>query len=172
MTEHAPDSGRPKRPAWVRWSRDIALLLLLFGAIQWWQSRSLVTGPAPTLVGHLVDGSPFQLDVAKGPVLVHFWATWCPICRLEHGNIANISQDKPVITVATTSGSADELAAYLRREKLVMPVLLDEDGAVARSWGVTGVPATFVVDSAGNISHSGMGYATELGMRLRLWLAD
>ena len=53
-----------------------------------------------------------------------------------------------------------------------MPVLMDEDGEIARSWGVSGVPATFVVNTSGDISHAGMGYATELGMRLRLWLAE
>ena len=78
----------------------------------------------------------------------------------------------PVITVATTSGSADEVTAYLHEAGLVMPVLMDEDGEIARSWGVSGVPATFVVNTSGDISHAGMGYATELGMRLRLWLAE
>ena len=161
-----------RRPRWVRWLRDIVLLLLILAAVQWWQARNLVKGAAPPLLGHLTDGSPYQLDVAEGPFLVHFWASWCPVCRLEQDSVAGIAADMPVITVATTSGSADEIAAYLREEGRVMPVLVDEDGEIARSWGVSGVPATFVVNTAGDVSHAGMGYATELGMRLRLWLAE
>jgi len=172
MTGRKHDSGGSKRPRWLRWSRDIALLVIAVAAVQWWQARDLVAGPAPPLVGHLVDGSPYQLDPAEGPVLVHFWATWCPICRLEQGTIADLSRGNRVITVATTSGSAEELRGYLQQEGLEMPVLMDEDGQIARSWGVGGVPATFIVDSQGRIDHAGMGYSTGLGLRLRLWLAD
>ena len=52
-----------------------------------------------------------------------------------------------------------------------MPVVVDEDGRLARSWGVGGVPATFIVATDGRISYAGMGYSTELGLRARLWLS-
>jgi thiol-disulfide isomerase/thioredoxin len=172
MTEQIQVSKVSKRPRWFRWLRDIALLILVFAVVQWWQARNLVKGPAPPLVGHLVDGSPYQLVAAEGPILVHFWASWCPVCRIEQDSIASIAADRPVMTVATTSGSAHEVAAYLRGQGLEMPVLMDEDGAIARSWGVTGVPAGFIVDTDGDIRHAGMGYATETGLRLRLWLAE
>ena len=172
MTEQTPEARPVKRRPRLRWLRDIALLLAVFVAFQWWQSRDLVAGPAPALLGHLIDGSPYQLDPADGPVLVHFWATWCPVCRLEQDSIASIAEDERVITVATTSGSSDELTAYLQDEGLVMPVLVDEDGVIAGAWGVQGVPATFVVDSQGRINHRSMGYSTELGMRIRLWMAE
>jgi len=172
MSQQDRVSKGTRRPRWIRWLRDIVLLLLVLAAVQWWQARNMVKGPAPPLVGHLADGSTYQLDAAQGPFLIHFWASWCPVCRLEQDSIASIAADMPVMTVATTSGSADEINAYLSEHGLVMPVLLDEDGDVARNWGVSGVPATFVVDRSGDISHAGMGYATELGMRLRLWLAE
>jgi thiol-disulfide isomerase/thioredoxin len=151
--------------------RDILLLLLVFAAVQWWQARDLAAGPAPPLVGLLLDGSPYQLDPAGGPILVHFWATWCPVCRLEEDSIARIAADLPTITVATTSGTSDEVAAYLAEQGLTMPVLLDEDGELARRWGVNGVPATFVIDREGRIRHAGKGYSTEIGLRLRMWLS-
>lgn len=161
---------RGRSRAW-RWIRDIAVLVVVIGLVQWWQARNLVHGDAPPLVGYLVDGQPFQLDVAKGPYLVHFWATWCPVCRLEQGTIAAIASDLPVITVATTSGTAQEITEYLQAESLSMPVMLDEDGRVARAWGANGVPASFVIDTDGMITHAGMGYSTEIGLRLRMWLA-
>ncbi|MCB1818568.1 MAG: redoxin domain-containing protein, partial [Gammaproteobacteria bacterium] len=137
MTDSAsspdPEKARPAHRRWLRRARDILFLLIVFAAIQWWQSRDLVAGVAPPLVGHLVEGAPFQLDAAQGPFLVHFWATWCPVCRLEQDSIANIAADRPAITVATTSGDAGELADYLAGQGLQMPVLMDEDGAIARA---------------------------------------
>ena len=170
----SPDSDRsvvrPRR--WLRWVRDIALLLIVVGVVQWWQARDLASDRAPPLVGVMLDGSPFQLDPAQGPWLVHFWAEWCPICRLEQGSVADIADDHPVITVATTSGTADEVTAFLATQGVSLPVVIDEDGSIARSWGVEGVPAKFVIGTDGNIYSATMGYSTEIGMRLRLWLAD
>ncbi|MCB1724543.1 MAG: TlpA family protein disulfide reductase [Gammaproteobacteria bacterium] len=170
----AEDNQKPtrsRRPRWVRWSRDLILIVVVLGAIQWWQSRGLAHGKAVPLAGMRVDGSPLQVDYRDGPVLVHFWASWCPICRVEQDTIDAIAVDRAVITVATTSGTADEVAAYLGEHGLRMPVLMDERGDIARSWGVRGVPATFIVDRSGAIRHAGMGYSTGLGLRLRLWLA-
>lgn len=170
--EPSTTAVRPaRRPRWLRWVRDIVLLVLVFALIQWWQSRDLARGAAPPLVGHLIDGTPYQLDPARGPVLVHFWASWCPICRLEQDSIDSIAADHPVITVATTSGTREEVAEYLAEHGLKMPVLMDEEGRIAAAWGLGGVPATFVVGPDGAIEHAAMGYSTEIGLRLRLWLA-
>ena len=49
---------------------------------------------------------------------------------------------------------------------------MDETGEIARRWGATGVPASFIVDGDGRITYAGMGYATEVGLRVRLWLAE
>jgi peroxiredoxin len=73
--------------------------------------------------------------------------------------------------VATTSGDAEAVRAYLAQQGLSFPTLVDEDGSVGRTWGVKGVPASFVVDADGQVAHAAVGYTTELGLRLRLWLA-
>lgn len=164
-------SGTGKHRRWWHWGRDLLLLLIVVGAVQWWQSRGLVAGKAPVLVGLLVDGQPYQLDYRAGPMLVHFWATWCPVCKLEQDNIDAVADSYPVITIATTSGSADEVAAYLSEQELSMPVLMDEGGDIARQWGLAGVPATFIVGREGEILYAGMGYATEYGLRARMWWA-
>ena len=162
---------KPKRRWWA-WARDIGLVLLVLLAVQWWQARDLANAAAPPLAGILADGEPYQLVSGEGPTLVHFWAEWCPICRLEQGSIDRIATDHRVITVATTSGTADEVRAFLQAEGLGFSTLMDEGGDVARTWGVSGVPATFIVDSTGMITSATQGYSTEFGLRLRLWLAD
>ena len=58
--------------------------------------------------GQLGDGQPFDLAAwraahAGRPLLLYFWAEWCPICRTTSGSVSNVSADWPV-----TSTSASE----------------------------------------------------------------
>jgi thiol-disulfide isomerase/thioredoxin len=147
------------------------MLVLILG-IRAWQQSGTARGPAPELTGELLDGKPVALAAYAGqPVLVHFWATWCPICRAEQGSIDSLARDTSVITVAMQSGEHNAVAQYLRNEALSFPVLNDPDGVMAAQWGVRAVPASFIVDGAGQIRYVEVGYTTGVGLRLRLWLA-
>lgn len=161
---------RRRRSRILRWSVEIVLLLAVYLGVHAWLSRDLALGPAPPLAGPLLDGGPPAPLVGDTPVLVHFWATWCPVCRLEQESIDSIAGDHPVITVALQSGNAGAVAAHLHARDLRVPVLNDPDGRIAEAWGVSAVPATFVVRD-GVIRYRERGFTTEAGLRLRLWLA-
>jgi len=149
------------------------IVIAVLIAVHWYQSRSLVDGPAPALAAR-VAGSGEWIDLAtpaSGPRLVHFWATWCPICKLEEPSIAALSRDFEVITVAMQSGTASEIAAYLDEHRLDLRTVPDPSGRIAEQWGVRAVPASFVIDTQGQIRHRAVGYTTGIGLRIRLWLA-
>lgn len=147
----------------------VFVVVLLF---QWWQSRDLASGPAPALAGYMLSGENLDLKDLQGkPVLVHFWATWCPVCRTQDGNIHNLAQDYQVLGIASNSGDARDIRQYLDQERLEFPVMLDETGELGNSWGVKGVPSSFIIDSGGEIRSIAVGYTTEIGLRIRLWLA-
>ncbi len=131
------------------------------------------SGPAPALAGQTLAGTAYTLPAHPGkPVLVHFWATWCPICREDQGSIAAIARDRgDVVTVAMQSGNADEIARYARQQHIDFPVINDPDGALAQRWGVTAVPASFIIGPDGTVRFIEVGYTTGPGLRLRLWLA-
>lgn len=161
-----------KRKRWVRWARDVALVFLVVILVQWWQTREMAKGQAPEITGALIDGGEISLSDYRGqPVLVHFWATWCPVCRAEDGTIHSLAEDYPVLTIATNSGDADEIRQYLSENQLSFPVLLDESGQLGTDWGIKGVPSSFVVNGAGEIESVAVGYTTEIGLRFRMWLA-
>lgn len=171
QTDAVPATGNRKR-RWWRWGVEIGLVLLAVLAVQWWQTRDSISGQAPPLRGALLSGKSIALDNLRGsPVLVHFWATWCPLCRLEEDSIQGLAADHSVITIATTSGGAAEVQSYLTEKGLDFPVLLDEAGSIGRQWEVKGVPTSFVLDGEGNIAYVTIGYSTGWGLRLRLWLA-
>ncbi|WP_456447546.1 protein disulfide oxidoreductase [Thiolapillus sp.] len=166
------DKDKTTRPRWRRWLWDGLLILVVIVGVQLWQTRNLPSGPAPALEGVLPSGATASLKDYRGqPVLVHFWATWCPVCRAEQGSIEAISKDHQVLSVATTSGEAQEVSRYIRENHLDFPVILDEAGMLGVAWGIRGVPSSFIIDAHGQIRHAAVGYTTELGLRLRLWLA-
>ncbi len=106
------------------------------------------------------------------PLLIHFWATWCPACKLEASNIQSISKDWQVITVAVNSGSDEELKKFMKERGLTYTVINDTEGEFAQSFSVSAFPTTFIYDGDGEISYSDVGYTSTLGLKLRMWLAN
>ncbi|MGB0720984.1 MAG: protein disulfide oxidoreductase [Gammaproteobacteria bacterium] len=149
------------------------LIFMVFFAVRMWTTRDAIEGPAPPFEGFTVNGPYTSLASQRGkPVLVHFWATWCPVCKAEQDSIESIAADHQVITIAMKSGSPADVHKFLRDEGLTFPTLVDPDGTLARQYGVNGVPSSFVIDAAGNIRFVEVGYSTEAGLRGRLWLAE
>ena len=164
---------RSRSKVWLRRIFEVLLVVALIAGIRTWQQRDIASGAAPELQGELIDGKPFTLTAKPAhPVLVYFWATWCPVCRAEQSSIEAIAHDNPnVITVAMQSGGRDEVVKHLREQGLSFPVVNDPDGRVSAAWGVHAVPASFIVDTSGRIRFVEIGYTTGVGLRLRLWLA-
>jgi alkyl hydroperoxide reductase subunit AhpC len=82
-----------------------------------------------------------------------------------------LAEDYPVITVAMQSGEAQEVLDYLAEQDVDYPVVNDPEGRIARRYGVSGVPASFVLDGLGEVRFVTRGYTSGPGMRVRLWLA-
>ena len=161
-----------KKRHWLRWLLEIALLVLVFLAVQAWLTRDAPRGAAPEIRGILLDGSPITLSSLQGqPVLLHFWAAWCPICGLEQGSIDAIAQDHRVLTIAIDEGPAEAVSTYLREAGVDYPVLHDPGYDTARNYAIRGVPTSFILDPDGNIRFVEQGYTTGIGLRLRLWWA-
>ncbi len=161
----------------ARKSLGYALNALLFiaivGGVRLWQHRDMPSGPAPALQGLTLSGQTYALPAhPEKPILVHFWATWCPVCRAEQGSIASLAKDHPnVITVAMQSGAPIEVARHMREQGIDFPVVNDQTGTLSAAWGVHAVPASFIVSPDGTIGFIEVGYTTSVGLRLRLWLA-
>lgn len=159
-----------KKRSWRRIAIELAVILAVVLAFRAWQTRDAVQGMAPSLRGESAQGG--ELVLTKGePTLVHFWATWCGVCRAEQGTIDDLAEDYRVITVASQSGSAEDIKRYFEREGVDFPTIVDPSGQIAKRWGVNAFPTTFVLDAEGKIRNVEVGYTTSLGLRARLWLA-
>ncbi|MGD8265292.1 MAG: protein disulfide oxidoreductase [Chromatiales bacterium] len=166
-------SGTPRkrRRIWRYFIEALLVIAIVIG-ISSWRTHDAASGPAPLLSGMTLTGETFSLPEQPGePVLVYFWASWCPVCKLQESNIARLSQKYPVITVAMSSGTDDEVREYLEQEGVMFRVINDESGEISNRWGVRGVPTTFVIDGGGEIRFVESGYTTTPGLMVRRWLA-
>ena len=161
-----------KKRRWLRWLLELTAVVVFFMLINIYNTRGAPSGPAPEISGMLLDGSHVSLQAMRGkPVLVQFWATWCPICDVEQSTIDAIAEDYSVLSVAMDEATPAQIIAYMNDKDVDYPVLHDPDYRIARQYGIHGVPSSFILDSLGDIRFVESGYTSSLGLRLRLWWA-
>jgi len=171
MTSETKNKSRAAK--WRSYAIQALLFIVVIAGIRAWQQRDMLSGLAPALQGNTLLGQPYQLPLhPEHPVLVQFWATWCPVCKAEQSSIAEISHDNPnVITVAMSSGSPEAVLKHMQEQSIAFPVINDPDGSLSSKWGIHAVPASFIIAPDGKIRFVEVGYTTGIGLRLRLWLA-
>lgn len=172
-----PDTAKQKPHSKRRWLIDIALMLLAIALFSYWQNRELVTGEAPDfravdLAGQEQSLRDFIAANEGKPVLLHFWASWCGICKMVDGSVNAISESWPVLSIAYQSGNSDAVKSHMQREGLSFPVVIDEDGAIAQRYNIRGVPTSYILNAKGDIQYRSVGYTSGIGLRIRLWLAS
>jgi peroxiredoxin len=164
-----------RRPSRRTVLSNLAWLLafaLAYGGVRVWQHRGLVHGVAPAIAATTLQGQSVSLAALRGrPVLVHFWASWCHICRMEQGSIEAIARNHAVLTVAIDADDPPALKRYIEEHGIHVPVVADRGGRLAAEYGVRAVPTDFIVDGRGNIRYVEVGYSTRWGLLARLWLA-
>ena len=143
--------------------------LLLFSGI-----HTIGAKEAPSFQLPGVDGEIYSLSDFKGePVVVSFSATWCPPCRQELPLLQKMYEeykDKARLNVLVIDSEEPQskVEAFTQELGLTFPVLLDEEGKVAREYGILYLPTLCFVDPLGNLAGQIIGAQTESVLRSKL----
>jgi thiol-disulfide isomerase/thioredoxin len=135
---------------------------------------TLVTNALSLYRSSELNKQPLSIDYEfkkNKPVLVHFWATWCPTCKVEASNIQSISKNHEVLTIAVRSGSNKDIKQYMDENGFDFKYINDFDGFFAENFNISAYPTTFIYDKDKNLIFSEVGYTSTLGLYIRMWWA-
>ena len=154
-----------------------AVLVLAFFAVLAFglANRSSATGrsgmtrigkPAPQFAMQLLDGGEFRLSDHEGrPLVINFWASWCPPCRQESPAFERQwrrYRDTGIQFVGVDiQDDVSDAEAYVREFGLTFPNGIDPDGRITIDYGVIGLPVTFFVGSSGIVEGRWVGATPE-----------
>ena len=123
----------------------------------------LASAETPPLQGATLQGEQFDLSADAGkPTVVNFFASWCPPCNAEAGDLVAVAEAHPeVLFVGVATGDEESgTRRFVDEHRIPYAVVLDPNGKLASAWGVDGIPATFFLDAQGQQQATLVGAAS------------
>ncbi|WP_297441469.1 redoxin domain-containing protein [Sulfurimonas sp.] len=145
----------------------IVTMTIIANLMSLYKSQDLSDAPLRLESVKLIDNQTYTIQKGK-PILIHFWATWCPTCKLEASNINFLSKHFQVITIAIKSGSDYEIKKYMDEHNYTFKVVNDQTGKLASKFNISAYPTTFIYNTKTELTFSEVGYTSILGLYTRM----
>ena len=143
----------------------IILIMVSLVSCQARTTENTASGPiAPDFKLKDLDGNSFSLSETKGKVVIlDFWATWCPPCRMEIPHFKELYQRYKrkglvIVGVALDRGGVPVVKSFVQTNNINYPILIGDQIVVVSYGGIRSIPTTFIIDRKGHIVEKIVGY--------------
>jgi thiol-disulfide isomerase/thioredoxin len=142
----------------------LGLTTLIAGTVRAQDMGIEIGSKGPAAAVETLDGKPANLGqyVGKAPVLIEFWATWCPNCRELEPHLKAVhakysSQVKFVGVSVSVNQSPDRVKAYVAKHEIPGDQFFDRNGAATGAYDVPATSYVVVLDKSGKVVYTGLG---------------
>ena len=139
-----------------------ALLVLIFPVMISAQAELKVGDVTPDFSLTSTSGKTVKLsDLTKNkPVIINFWATWCPPCVAEMPDLqkfADKNADKVTVVAINSGENISTVEGFLKRNKYTFTILYDLAGKVSTDYKIYAIPQTFLIGKDNKIKAHHIG---------------
>ena len=129
---------------------------------------------APAVTVEDLNGQPVDLTRVAGskPVLVEFWATWCPVCaallpKIEAAHTRYHDKVDFVVVAVAVNESRSSVQRHLAQHPLPFQFLWDTNGNAVRAFQAPATSYIVVLDGSGKIAYTGVGEDQDIEAAIR-----
>lgn len=129
------------------------------------------SGSAPDFKLTTLEGQEIALTLLKGKVVIlDFWATWCGPCREAIPHLIALQKDYQdqgliIIGMNVDKGELDVVRRFVKSLEIPYPIIPAPEELV-RSYGVTALPTSVLIDKEGKIREKIVGYNSSIAKQL------
>jgi thiol-disulfide isomerase/thioredoxin len=123
-----------------------------------------VGSDAPAAVVQTLDGKDVDLAtyLKKGPVVIEFWATWCPNCHELEPHMLSLAKQYAgkvtwIIVAVSVNESAARVQKYAAAHAYPMPVFYDTHGNASEAYEAPATSYIVAIDKTGKVRYTGVG---------------
>ena len=157
---------------WLGYLAVMAVILFFFAPESWWQFGVTPAAERKSMSGFALrgmDGSEWDLSDRRGRIVViNYWATWCPPCRVETPGLVNFANEYASRGVDVVGVTMDEdlslVKGFVDRYKIPYSILLPGSDPNLPADGMA-LPTTFLYDRNGKVAKKYTGLVLESTLR-------
>ncbi len=141
--------------------------------LDWYRTLNLPIEEPPPLRA-LMDNGQYVDVIEKSheePVVIYFWAVWCPACSFVSPSVNWVSDHYTVVAVSGSSGNNHRVEQFMRAKDYQFNNINDPKSKIMQDWKISVTPTIYILKD-GEIDSVTTGISTPMGILARIWLAS